>query len=46
MSYASKILILLVIISFIGGFLAIMTWDMSPEVSIVEETIYPEKSKD
>jgi len=39
MSYTSKILILLIIILIIGGFLALITWDVSPEISQVEKTI-------
>ena len=41
MSYASKILIVLVILSFIGGVIALIAWDMSPEYSQVEEIVYP-----
>tara|TARA_B100001559_G_C16389476_1_gene570483 strand:- start:786 stop:926 length:141 start_codon:yes stop_codon:yes gene_type:complete len=45
MSYVAKILILFFIIAVLGGLLALVTWEMSPDVAEVEEIILPSNSK-
>ncbi len=39
MSHRSKILILFILILLTAGFLALVAWDISPEISEVEKAI-------
>ncbi|PPR78575.1 MAG: hypothetical protein CFH01_00910 [Alphaproteobacteria bacterium MarineAlpha2_Bin1] len=39
MSHRSKILILFILIIFAAGFLALVAWDISPEMNEIEKAI-------